>query len=119
MISGVWKAEEVRRDALLTAEVGKPSRLAPEEAGAEEVRRDALLPALTRQVSLAQNAEAFAGQDGPAALQVIQVESHGRSAVGADEDRIADLDIDFGHEQSLQHTPQIRGDFFHLDDQNI
>jgi hypothetical protein len=43
--------------------VGKPSRLAPEEAVAEEVRRDALPTALTREVGLAENAEAFPGQD--------------------------------------------------------
>jgi hypothetical protein len=44
----------------------------------------ALASFLTGQIGLAENSEAFTGQDGPAALLVIQVQCHGRSTVWPD-----------------------------------
>ncbi len=73
----------------------------------------------TRKIGLTENNESFTGQNRPATLQVIEVKCHCRAAVRANEDRITHLDVDLGHKQSLEHTPKIRCDFLHLDDQDF
>jgi hypothetical protein len=52
---------------------------------------------LSRKICLAENSESLSSQDRPTALLIIQVKRHGRAAVGSNQDRVTDLDIDLRH----------------------
>jgi len=74
---------------------------------------------LSRQIRLIQNRKPSASEDRSCAFGIVQMQSECRTAVGTEQERVANLNVDLGHQQAREQLLEIYSDLAHLDHQNL